>query len=88
MSTIILYGIWTVGVLVSPARYFIGLGILILLFIILPILTNTIYRFTIPEIRYLVPLLRLHEIKWSYRVSPNKEIAFCVVLAQLANPNR
>jgi hypothetical protein len=67
-------GIWTVGVPTSPARWY--------------TLTTIIYRFTIPEIRRLVPLLRLHEVKWSHRVCPSEETAFCVVLARLAYPNR
>jgi hypothetical protein len=46
---------------------------------------NTIiYRFTIPEIRCLVPLLCLYEVKWSYRVCLSEETAFCMVLARLA----
>ena len=88
MSIIVSNGIWIVGVPTSLARCFIGLGKFIIFSIVLHILISDIYRFTIPEIRRLVPLLRLREVKWSHRVCPSEEMAFCVVLARLAYPNR
>jgi hypothetical protein len=45
-------------------------------------------RFTQPELRRLLPLLRLDEISWTGRICPTPATALCLLLARLAYPKR